>query len=62
MTQMNGDTAEAFARALGVTVIEVEDLNRKCMLWDEQQQTLTICKHMCALGRELGFRDILGDI
>ena len=66
MTQTNGETAEEFARALGVTVVEVDGcasgMCGRCMLWWRGRQAVQVCRELEAEERRAGFSAILADL
>lgn len=63
MTQTNGETAEEFARALGVTVIEVDGCASKmcgeCMVWSRSSRTVTVCRDLPDEDRASGWEAVL---
>lgn len=61
MEMTNGETAEEFARALGVTVIE-DDGTDRCFVWHQADHVVKVCPHLCPPKRERGFRKILARI
>lgn len=58
MTQTNGDTAEDFARALGVVVIEVDGAD-ECFTWNAYTRTAKVCADLCERRRQKGFDNLL---
>lgn len=66
MTQTNGETAEEFARVLGVTVIEVDGYASKmcgrCMLWWRGRQSVVVCRDLEPEERRSGFLAVLADL
>lgn len=58
---MDSDTRD-FLAVLGVTVLEVDDLNRDCARWSERTKTLMLCERLCAARREKFVHDLLARI
>lgn len=51
-----------FVEALGVEVVEVEDLDGKCAVWSANRRKVRICRNLCARRREKALVDVLGRV
>lgn len=53
---------EQFLMALGVTIVEVDDLGGECAAWVEDERTVEVCRHLCPRRRERVMRDALSRV
>lgn len=51
--------AEEFATVLGVTVVEVDDLDGDCAVYDHDTHTIEVCRHLCWRRRGQAFDELL---
>lgn len=59
MGKVSEGSAEQFALALGVTVIEVDDLDRRCIVFEPDNGRVQVCRKLCHERRSKGFEDLL---
>lgn len=50
---------EKFIHALGVTIVEVEDLDGKCALWSAEHRRVRVCASLCERRRQIVYADLL---
>ena len=56
------NSAEAFALALGVEVVEVDDLDGRCAVYNQSTYTLRVCARIWRRQREEAFEALLEDL
>ena len=52
-------SAEDFARALGVEVVEVDGLDGECAVYDHDSGVVEICRNCCPQRRSRAFVELL---
>ena len=56
------NSAEEFALALGVEVVEVDDLDGRCAIYSQTNHTMRVCSRICRRQREEAFEALLEDL